>query len=75
MLHEASGEMRKLKVGRRTAEVEGRRVFDTSRVVLHGKKVGRHAGVRVMPVVRGHGREQGGVKLHFQCGAHFGWIA
>ena len=42
------------------------------------KRVGRHAGVRTMPVGRqgrGHGREQGGVELHSQSGEQFDWMA
>ena len=41
-------------------------------------RVGRHAGVRVVSVERngrGHGREQGGVDFHSQCGEQFGWMA
>ena len=38
------------------------------------KRVGRHGGVRVMPVER-HGREQGAVEFHSQCGEQFGWMA
>ena len=40
--------------------------------------VGRHTGVRVMPVQPsggGHGRAQGIVVFHLQCGDQFGWMA
>ena len=43
------------------------------RKVVVRKRVGRHAGARVVPAER-HGRGRGGVKFHSKCGEQFGWM-
>ena len=57
--------------------VSGPGRFAEKQEYQYAERVGRHAGVRVVSAERdgrGHGREQGGVDFHSQCGEWFGWL-